>query len=75
MNELLSISPEVADALSAGKAVVALESTIITHGMPYPQNLDMARRVMKHLPERCLTPAFGEYGKIRNGDEGKRVLG
>ena len=38
-------SPEVADALATGKPVVALESTIITHGMPYPQNLEVARTV------------------------------
>jgi pseudouridine-5'-phosphate glycosidase len=42
---LLKISPEDADALAAGEPVVALESTIITHGMPYPQNLEMAGRV------------------------------
>ncbi|MEO8759033.1 MAG: pseudouridine-5'-phosphate glycosidase [Devosia sp.] len=41
----LEISPEVADALAKGRPVVALESTIITHGMPYPQNLDMAGKV------------------------------
>ncbi|MBI4923311.1 MAG: pseudouridine-5'-phosphate glycosidase [Devosia nanyangense] len=41
----LAISTEVADALAAGQPVVALESTIITHGMPYPQNLAMARGV------------------------------
>jgi pseudouridine-5'-phosphate glycosidase len=41
----LKVSPDVAEALSAGRAVVALESTIITHGMPYPQNLDMAGKV------------------------------
>lgn len=41
----LSISADVKAALAAGKAVVALESTIITHGMPYPQNLAMAREV------------------------------
>ncbi|HWV20782.1 MAG TPA: pseudouridine-5'-phosphate glycosidase [Devosia sp.] len=41
----LSVSAEVKTALAAGKAVVALESTIITHGMPYPQNLEMARQV------------------------------
>jgi pseudouridine-5'-phosphate glycosidase len=41
----LRTSPEIADALAAGRPVVALESTIITHGMPFPQNLDMARRV------------------------------
>jgi hypothetical protein len=37
------VAPEVAEALAAGKAVVALESTIVSHGMPYPQNLTMAR--------------------------------
>ena len=41
----LKVSPEVAEALAAGRAVVALESTIITHGMPYPQNLEMAGKV------------------------------
>ena len=44
-SSFLKISPEVADALSGGRAVVALESTIITHGMPFPQNLEMARKV------------------------------
>lgn len=41
----LEVSPEVADALAVGRAVVALESTIITHGMPHPQNLAMAGEV------------------------------
>src|SRR5699024_8933682 len=41
----LSTSPEVRQALHEGKPVVALESTIITHGMPYPQNGEMARNV------------------------------
>ena len=57
MNDLLSISPEVADALTAGRAVVALESTIITHGMPYPQNLDMARKVEATIREKGAVPA------------------
>ena len=39
MNDYLNILPEVQDALNAGRAVVALESTIVAHGMPYPQNL------------------------------------
>lgn len=43
--ELLNVSPLVAAALASNRAVVALESTIITHGMPYPQNLAMASRV------------------------------
>ena len=37
--------PEVADAVAEGRPVVALESTIIAHGMPYPQNVETARRV------------------------------
>ena len=45
MNKYLSISPEVAKALEEGKPVVALESTIISHGMPYPQNVETALRV------------------------------
>lgn len=45
MKQFLDIHPEVAAALNSGKAVVALESTIISHGMPYPQNLAMAREV------------------------------
>ena len=38
----LDVHPEVADAIAAHRPVVALESTIITHGMPVPQNLEMA---------------------------------
>lgn len=44
-SSLLSIGPETRAALDARTPVVALESTIITHGMPYPQNLEMARNV------------------------------
>ena len=39
MNQYLDIAPEVKAALEAGKPVVALESTIISHGMPYPKNV------------------------------------
>ena len=45
MNKFLDISPEVKAALDAGKPVVALESTIISHGMPYPQNVETALNV------------------------------
>ncbi|MCL2825330.1 MAG: pseudouridine-5'-phosphate glycosidase, partial [Polyangiaceae bacterium] len=45
MNKLLSLHPEVAEALQQGAPVVALESTIISHGMPYPQNVDTALEV------------------------------
>ncbi|RAL47879.1 hypothetical protein DM860_011464 [Cuscuta australis] len=42
---LIKISPKVSEALAHGRPVVALESTIITHGMPYPQNLETAKQV------------------------------
>ena len=57
MNQYLDINPEVAAALSAGKPVVALESTIISHGMPYPQNVETALNVEKIIRENGATPA------------------
>ena len=45
MNRYLDIAPEVQEALANGKPVVALESTIISHGMPYPQNVETALNV------------------------------
>jgi len=50
-------SAAVAEALDAGQPVVALESTIVTHGMPWPQNLDVARRVEATVTEAGATPA------------------
>ena len=43
LRERLAIAPEVADALAAGRPVVALESTLISHGLPYPQSVEVAR--------------------------------
>jgi pseudouridine-5'-phosphate glycosidase len=54
---LLDLSPSVAAALQNGHPVVALESTIITHGMPWPQNLDVARRVEATVREAGAEPA------------------
>src|SRR3546814_20713606 len=42
---VLSVAPEIARALAAGRPVVALESTIIAHGMPFPRNVETARGV------------------------------
>ncbi|MDN6161695.1 MAG: pseudouridine-5'-phosphate glycosidase [Pisciglobus halotolerans] len=69
MNKLLSINPEVADALKEGKAVVALESTIISHGMPYPQNVEMARKTEGIIREKGAVPATIAIidGKIQVG--------
>ena len=53
----LAIHPEVSDALADGRPVVALESTIITHGMPYPANLETARGVEEVVRENGATPA------------------
>lgn len=50
-------SPDVAAALEAGKPVVALESTIITHGMPYPDNIAMAQSVEAHIRAEGAVPA------------------
>jgi pseudouridylate synthase len=55
--EMLHIAPEVAKALKAGRAVVALESTIITHGMPYPANVATAREVEAVVREKGAVPA------------------
>lgn len=57
MNKYLDISPEVAEALAAGKPVVALESTIISHGMPYPQNVETALAVENIIRENGAVPA------------------
>ena len=57
MNSYLDLSPEVAEALKAGKPVVALESTIISHGMPYPQNVETARQVEKIIRQAGAVPA------------------
>ena len=57
MNKYLDCSPEVAKALAEGKPVVALESTIISHGMPYPQNVETALKVEETIRENGATPA------------------
>ena len=57
MNRFLDVNPEVAAAVAAGKPVVALESTIISHGMPYPQNVETALNVEKIIRENGAVPA------------------
>lgn len=54
---LLTISPEIQSALRDGQGVVALESTIITHGMPYPQNRETALRVEQAVRDGGAIPA------------------
>ena len=57
LNRYLDISTEVKEALEQGKPVVALESTIISHGMPYPQNVETALNVEKIIRENGAVPA------------------
>ena len=57
MNKYLDRSPEVENALEEGRPVVALESTIISHGMPYPRNVETALLVEKTIRENGAVPA------------------
>lgn len=57
MEKYLEINPKVKDALDSGKPAVALESTIISHGMPYPQNVETALNVEKIVKENGAVPA------------------
>ncbi|PXF30886.1 pseudouridine-5'-phosphate glycosidase [Pokkaliibacter plantistimulans] len=57
MNAYLDIHPEVKAALDAGKPVVALESTIISHGMPWPQNAETALQVEQIVRDNGAVPA------------------
>ena len=57
MNQYLDISPEVKAALDEGRPVVALESTIISHGMPYPKNVETALLVEQTIRDNGAVPA------------------
>ena len=57
LNKYLDVNPEVAEAVRLGKPVVALESTIISHGMPYPQNVETALNVERIIRENGAVPA------------------
>ena len=69
MNPYLAISPEVQAALDAHRPVVALESTIISHGMPYPQNVETALRVEQTIRDNGALPATIAIigGKLKAG--------
>ena len=56
-HEYLDIHPEVATALKEGRPVVALESTIISHGMPYPRNVETAISVEQIIRDQGAVPA------------------
>ena len=69
LKPLVDIEPEVAAALAAGRPVVALESTIITHGMPWPANVETARAVEQVVRDNGAVPATIAVldGRIRVG--------
>ncbi|HUW41855.1 MAG TPA: pseudouridine-5'-phosphate glycosidase [Rectinemataceae bacterium] len=75
MNQYLDLSPEVAAALREKRPVVALESTIISHGMPYPQNVETALRVEEAVRRAGAVPATVAVlgGRLRAGLEGAQI--
>ena|SRR5947209_7372576 len=74
-SNLLKLSEEVADALSEARAVVALESTVIAHGLPRPINLETARRLEQLVRERGAVPATVAVlgGELRVGLDGAQL--
>lgn len=69
MQDYLSITPEIEEALKAGKPVVALESTILSHGMPFPQNMEFAHKVEEIVRAEGAIPATTAIigGKLKVG--------
>lgn len=69
MHEALQLAPVIQEALAAGGPVVALESTVITHGLPYPQNVETATMMEAAVREGGATPATIALikGQIRVG--------
>ena len=57
LKKFMDITPEIEEAVRTGKPVVALESTILSHGMPYPENLGFAREVERIIREQGAVPA------------------
>jgi len=57
MNKFIDMSKEVKEAMEEGKPVVALESTIISHGMPYPENIETAKTLENIIREHGAIPA------------------
>ena len=78
MSGILDIRDEVAEALGNGGAVVALESTLISHGLPRPDNLELALEAEAAVREEGAVPAtigvIGGVPKVGLGDEGLQIL-
>ena len=69
LERYLDITPEIARAVSENRPVVALESTILSHGMPYPQNLEFAHKVEEIIRAEGAVPATTAIlgGKLKVG--------
>ena len=67
--DYLSITPEIEEAIKEGKPIVALESTILSHGMPYPENLEFAHKVEEIIRGEGAIPATTAIidGKLKVG--------
>ncbi len=75
LNKYLDVAPEAAEALKAGKPVVALESTIISHGMPYPRNVETALNVERIIRDGGAVPATVAIigGRLKAGLSGEQI--
>ena len=75
-NDYLSITPEIQQAIADGKPVVALESTILSHGMPYPQNVEFAHKVEEIVRAEGAIPATTAIigGKLKVGLNADELL-
>lgn len=71
----LIVNKEIQNALAHGQPLVALESTVITHGLPYPQNIDLARKMEETIREHGAIPATIALvqGKIRVGVSAQEI--
>lgn len=69
MNKYLSVTPEIQEAVNSGKPVVALESTILSHGMPWPENLEFSHKVEEIIRAEGAIPATTAIlgGKLKVG--------
>lgn len=69
LNDYLSIAPEIQEAINEGKPIVALESTILSHGMPYPENVEFASKVEQVVRGEGAIPATTAIigGKLKVG--------
>ena len=69
IKDYLSITPEIEEAIKEGKPIVALESTILSHGMPYPENIEFARKVEEIVRGEGAIPATKAIlnGKLKVG--------